>query len=101
MKCRGKSHQFIHLTLGIFPPLSPRQMSHIKCVCVYVGGSVLWFAEWTQQMMIGPQADQHWPRTHSLREATTSFISAHDCLALTWPLINSLSLSVCLPLYSV
>ena len=89
--------QFIHLTLGVSPPLSPRQMSHIKSVCVCVRGSVLWFAEWTQQMMTGPQAGQRWPRTHSLREVTTSFISAHGCLASRQPLINSLSLSVCLP----
>lgn len=94
----------MHLTLGVFPLLSPRQMSHVNRVCVhvvvcasvYVGGRALWFAEWTQQMMIGPQAGQRWPRTHSLREATTSFISAHDCLAVTRPLIISLSLSVCL-----
>lgn len=57
-------------------PFTQTDVTHQECL--RVRGSVLWFVEWTQQMMIGPQAGRRWPRTHSLRDATTSFISAHD-----------------------
>lgn len=61
---------------------SPRQTYAPHCV---------WFAEWTQNMMAGPQAGQQWFYTDSLREATTSFISSLQALTRRLAFLYDLS----------
>lgn len=57
---RGNLSGLLCLQLGVLPPLSPRHKSHVRrlWVSVCVRGSVLWFAEWTQQTTTGPQGRQ-------------------------------------------
>jgi len=70
---------FIHFYQKSFHPFT---QTYVTYVCV------------SEEVPCLLNGHRRWWQTHSLREATTLFISAHGCFALTQTLVNALYLSV-------